>query len=111
MIAENDGWTFRNNGDTAELFTNGEFVMGCHGWQETPDFPIHKYLTDLNALHKVAMDVMDILEGDMLDVDYSYEHSIAIFRAITERPINGQYIDLFKAVYDGIIFLNKSKTE
>lgn len=104
VIAEKDGWTFRNNGDTAELFTNGEFVMGCHGWKETPDFPIHKYLTDLNALHKVAMDVMD--ELPLLS---SNQH--LIWCCMAKRPINGQYIALFNAVYDGVVFLNRQKSK
>ena len=131
VIAEKDGWRFRNNGGTAELFTNGEFVMGCHGWKETPDFPIHKYLTDLNSLHRVAMDVMGELslmwfEADtvannctLYDEMLIKKQELEIFKtplnctrdALTKRPINGEYIDLFNAVYDGIVFLNENKTE
>lgn len=98
-IAEFDGWTFRNNGDTAELFRNGEFVMGCHGWKETPDFPIHHYLTDLNALHRVALDVMDRVDSAAMRHD--------IMSAFRSRPINGQYTDLVDAVYDAIVYLKK----
>lgn len=134
VIAEKDGWTFRNNGDTAELFTNGEFVMGCHGWKETPDFPIHKYLTDLNALHKVAMDVVEELSRIEMQIEKDYtnqpmfingvlneealkarkltriENTINhIFLCFRSRPLNGQYIDLFNAVYKGIVYLQNQE--
>lgn len=66
------------------------------GW----DKPITNYLTDLNALHRVALDVMD-------RTDMAYTQQCAIVDALTERPINGQYTDLVDAVYDAIVYLKK----
>ena len=66
-----------------------------------------RYLTDLNTLHKVAMDVMDkltelfndTLDGDVFvpvsDLEYNIKRSCYI------RPINGEYIDLFNATIEG----------
>ena len=65
------------------------------------------YLTDLNALHKVAMDVMEELEA-MLIIP-ALQETIKIRSKCAYRPINGQYIDLFYAVYEGIVFLNENK--
>jgi hypothetical protein len=62
------------------------------------------YLTDLNALHKVAMDVM----GE-LPLLSSNQH--LIWCCMAKRPINGQYIALFNAVYDGVVFLNRQKSK
>lgn len=56
-----------------------------------------RYLTDLNTLHKVAMDVMDKV---------SSENMIhRIHNAMLYRPINGEYTDLVDAVYEAIVYL------
>jgi hypothetical protein len=75
-----------------------------------------KYLTSLDWLHPVAMEVMDKLtelfndtmDGDVFMPVFDLEYNIK--RSCYIRPINGEYIDLFNAVYDGIVFLNDNKT-
>jgi hypothetical protein len=61
------------------------------------------YLTDLNALHKVAMNVADELKlkNGLLALD--------ILTALSAKQINGEYIDLFNAVYNGIIYLHDNR--
>ena len=58
-IAEYDGWEFRNNGNTAELFKDGEFIRGCHGWQDCNYFD---YATNIASLYFVAGRVVRELE-------------------------------------------------
>jgi hypothetical protein len=74
------------------------------GWAEDDMWVSPDYLTDLNALHRVALDVMDRLSP----------HRIAeiplrtdIQAPLLSRPINGQYTDLVDAVYDAIVYLKK----
>lgn len=63
-----------------------------------------KYLTSLDWLHPVAMKVLDDLrklkEGeDLSHMIFVLRHHCAI------KPNNGEYWDLFNAVYDGLLFL------
>jgi len=72
-----------------------------------------KYLTDLNALHRVALDVMDAMtelfnttmDGDVFIPASDLEYNIK--RACYIRPINGQYTYLVDAVYEAIVYLKK----
>ena len=89
VIAEYDGWKIDRS-------------LAYRGMGAIPTQSLN-YLTDLNALHKVAMDVMQ--ELPFLS---SIQH--LIWCSMAKRPINGEYIDLFNAVYDGVVFLNQSKT-
>ena len=67
-----------------------------------------KDLTSLDWLHKVAMDVMEELEA-MLIIP-ALQETIKIRSKCAYCPINGEYIDLFNAVYDSVVFLNENKT-
>lgn len=113
-IAEYDGMsTFETEHDL--FFKRG---VGC----TTENYDYHllhlKYLTSLDWLHPVAMKVLDELE---IIPKPKHEKTEWWFRCgckgkstmITVRcsfkPINGEYIDLFNAVYDGIVFLNSNK--
>jgi hypothetical protein len=89
-----------------------------------------KYLTSLDWLHPVAMKVMEGIRAKELElIDYynnqpfrvdgdvnheviyakqkiRIEHGISnILLACSFAPINGEYIDLFNAVYEGIVYL------
>jgi len=79
-IAEFDGWVYPYKSES-------EIANAPH-------------LTDLNALHRVALDVMDRLQA------FNY-YSDMIRNSLTERPINGQYTYLVDAVYEAIVYLKK----
>ena len=69
-----------------------------------------QYLTSLDWLHTVAMKVL----GELNELNYSYEEAsirYLITRGCVKKPINGEYVDLFNAVYDGIVFLNDLKSK
>jgi hypothetical protein len=110
VIAEYDGMsTFETEHDL--FFKRG---VGC-----TPEnYDYHllhlKYLASLDWLHPVAMKVMNGLCVIALSKRGNIEtKSKRLFHNIKEQcstfQINGEYIDLFNAVYDGIVFLNSNK--
>jgi hypothetical protein len=123
VIAERDGWELRGEPDFIHPYKIWikQMQMGTkmipyispsgkeyHEWHKDM-----KYLTSLDWLHPVAMEVMDKLtelfndtmDGDVFmpvsDLEYNIKRSCYI------RPINGEYIDLFNAVYEGIVYLKK----
>lgn len=60
------------------------------------------YATKLNELHRVALDVIDEMDG--------YEDKyFAILDALQQRPIRSCYTHLIKAVADGIDYLNSKQ--
>lgn len=67
------------------------------------------YLTDLNALHRVALDVME--ELFQLNSTSIIRESIKLIgrirSALLSQPINGEYTDLVDAVYDAIVYLKQ----
>lgn len=67
-----------------------------------------KYLTSMDWLHPVALKVLDKLK-EISDNDSALYMRSAIRSHCSTRPDNGQYIDLFNAVYEGIIFINQNK--
>jgi len=116
-IAEYDGFKFYPN--KTNLFAEGyyrksEFEIRL----PNPFAPSElKYLTSLDWLHPVAMNVLDettkvfndTLDGDVFVPASDFQYNIK--RACYIRAINGEYIDLFNAVYEGIIFLNQNKKD
>lgn len=84
-IAEFDGWEIDGS-------------LAYRGMGAVPTHSLN-YLTDLNALHLVALDVMDRLDSVVMRHD--------IMSAFRCRPVNGQYTDLVDAVYDAIVYLKK----
>lgn len=90
-IAEFDGYHLSATTRRGELYSKGGDNCFLHNMP---------YLTDLNALHKVALDVMDRLQA------FNY-YSDMIRNALTERPVNGQYTDLVDAVYEAIVYLKQ----
>ena len=103
VIAEYDGMsTFETEHDL--FFKRG---VGC-----TPEnYDYHllhlKHLTSLDSLHPVAMKVLNSLTcEDKGDLPTEFWN---IVNCCHFPPINGEYIDLFNAVYDGIEFLNSNK--
>jgi hypothetical protein len=93
VIAEWDGWKIDRS-------------LAYRGMGAIPTHSLN-YLTDLNVLHPVAMDVLDVIRKSRKE-HYQYYVSL-ILNDCCERPINGEYIDLFNAVYEGIVFLNENK--
>ena len=92
-IAEFDGWVKRDI-----EFTHGrELYENDHHTQWLDSMP---YLTDLNSLHRVALDLMEKIVG---------MEQLAIQSAMLCRPINGQYTALVDAVYDAIVYLKKQE--
>lgn len=65
-----------------------------------------KYLTSLDWLHKVALDVMDRVDA-IKHIEYSYTYTQSILKAFRSRPINGEYSDLVDAVYEAIVYLKQ----
>jgi hypothetical protein len=101
VIAEWDGWEYL----PPSISTPESDYLCKDGKMYPPDqLP---YLTDLNALHPVAMDVLNSLRGIQYDQKQYYVSSIRSY--CSTAPINGEYIDLFNAVYDGIVYLNSTK--
>ena len=65
------------------------------------------YLTSLDWLHPVAMKVLGERKGR--DDAETVQSLIRVCCWIA--PINGEYIDIFNAVYEGIVFLNELKSK
>jgi hypothetical protein len=63
------------------------------------------YLTSLDWLHPVAMNVIERL------VDVREMEALRQYCSIRSKcayaPVNGEYIDLFNAVYNGIVYLKE----
>lgn len=101
-IAEFDGWKY-DSGIWIKYYPDG-----TKSKYMTPP-----YLTDLNALHRVALDVMDAItelfntpmDGDVFIHASDLEYNIK--RSCYTRPINGQYTDLVDAVYEAIVYLKQ----
>lgn len=85
-IAEFDGWEPEH---PLMKYADGSSVIA----------PQPPYLTDLNALHRVALDVANKLSSENM--------IIRLHNAMLYRPINGQYTDLVDAIYDAIVYLKK----
>jgi hypothetical protein len=97
VIAEKDGWKIDRS-------------LAYRGMGAIPTHSLN-YLTDLNALHRVAIDVLeDLFQLNSTSINRSSIKLIGRIRsAVLYRQINGEYIDLFNAVYEAIVFLNENK--
>lgn len=77
------------------------------------------YLTLLDWLHPVAMKVKNKLSHMKNTSGFDYTENLTctslynlIMRGCTQEPnSNGEYTDLFNAVYDGIQFINEYKNK
>ena len=121
VIATYDGWV-----------KDGYFYTKDTEMEYLVDIP---YLTCLNALHAVAMKVLDELSvpsklndstkwlyqiyqslPECSDEEFRILESIEIIisdikQACYQKPINGEYIALFEEVYNGVNFLNQQKAQ
>jgi len=105
VIAEYDGWVKREY----QPVHGRELHENDHSTQWLDSF---NYLTDLNMLHPIAMKVMDGLRQRFCYVgtqEYVLIHRVEM--ACHVKPNNGQYIDLFTAVFNGIVFLNEQNVK
>lgn len=80
---------------------DGYIVAGKWVQLDTPN-----YLTDLNALHRLALDVMERLYP-ILTTEEAISAYCKVKDTLLSRPINGQYTDLVDAVYDAIVYLKQ----
>lgn len=106
VIAEYDGWKYHDKSDvyrpngywTLEEIWAGKWVI------ENLD-----YLTSMDWLHPVAMKVMEMLNHlhkvsrDRKFTDLAEQIKIAC----ATKPVKGEYLWLFTAVFNGIVFLNE----
>ena len=103
-IAIYDGW------EEDCILEPGSTMLWRHkerdGFRWFKDMP---YLTSLDWLHPVAMKVLG--EPKLKDKSDGITIIAKIIRACSSAPINGEYIALFNAVYDGIVFLNQLKSK
>ena len=103
-IAIYDGW------EEDCILEPGSTMLWRHkerdGFRWFKDMP---YLTSLDWLHPVAMKVLHdaVLIAKFDDISLMKK----IIRACSCAPINGEYISLFNAVYEGIVFLNEQKSK
>lgn len=105
VIAEYDGWKYHDKSDVYR--PNGYWTL-AEIWAGKWVLEDMAYLTEMNWLHPVVMKVMDGLRQRFCYVgtqEYVLIHRIE--KSCYIKPINGQYIDLFTAVYNGISFLNE----
>lgn len=69
-----------------------------------------RYGTSMDWLHPVALkaysELIDCQYNDISDITDKCE---TIQSAMMRKPINGQYIDLFNAVYEAILLINQNK--
>lgn len=121
VIAEYDGWELRGEPDFkapykiwVKKLRHGSNMIPYispsgkeyNGWSNDM-----KYLTSLDWLMPVAVRVWRQVSScefynDISDITDRCEN---IHNAMLTVPVFGEYIDLFNAVYDGIIFLNSNK--
>ena len=106
VVAEYDGMSvFQTEHD---LF----FKRGIECTPESYDYHLlHlKYATSMDWLHPVAIkaysELIDCKYNDISDIT---DRCQTIQVAILRKPVNGQYIDLFNAVYEAILFINQNK--
>lgn len=112
VIAEYDGWELDN-----ELTTNGDLWYKKHYSITHFSKSINdlKYLTSLDCLHPVALNVLNHLVSEfnistkLNTYVCASDHIGTIKKSMYKPPISGEYIDLFNAVIDGIIFLKSNK--
>lgn len=104
VIAEYDGWRYSATTTKGDLYSKGGDSF----------FDVNtKYLTSLDWLHPVAMKVMGMLNHlykvsrDRKFMDLAEQIKIAC----ATKPVKGEYLWLFTAVYNGIVFLNEQNVK
>lgn len=100
-IAEYDGWTFHESSEYPNGYWSLEGVWAGRWQLDNMD-----YLTSMDWLHPVAVNVLDEL-CKLHDRPLNIEQSI-IYR-LCSRPENGEYNYLFNEVYNGIICIKKTR--
>jgi len=93
-IAEFDGWVISEY----QPFSDTVLYAKDEEYDRLDRMP---YLTNLNALHRVALDLMEKVSSENM---IHRLHNAMLF-----RPINGQYTALVDAVYDAIVYLKKQE--
>ena len=104
-IAEYDGWAkVYTEGENAPMELWWDTIYG-RGYKENIGF----YLTDLKALHKVAMWVIDELQA-YIDNPKTTNYGMGIYFGCRQKPNEqGEYTDLMTSVYNGIVYLKNLK--
>lgn len=105
VIAEYDGWELVSETiEGRQLYCANKPIVGRLKYEFSDEM---YYLTSLDWLHPCAMKVMDELR--QTKAVHRQFYIADIYENCSEKPINSEYIDLFNAVYEGIIFLNSQK--
>lgn len=108
IIAKYDGWKVIPEGTYIEC--HNQIIWFGHGGKFNCYYDITPvsnmlYLTSMDWLHPIAMKVREKLR--IIGTHKAYKHVQYIDCACCLDTINGQYIDLFTAVFNGIVFLNE----
>jgi hypothetical protein len=117
VIAEYDGWRQDEVVDERGRLYNNPYRahLGDSLGEGFAFLGNMRYLTSLDWLHPAAMKVLDELDVMISKSKSDYESTgigvkgYFIRHACQYKPVNGEYIDLFNAVYEGIEFLNQNK--
>lgn len=109
VVAEYDGWVNKPALKSGNFYCQkGEKIKICNN----EDLP---YATSMDWLHPVSLNTLNNLVSEFnISTKFNTyicasDHIANIKKAMYKPPINGQYIDLFKAVYEAIIFINQNK--
>lgn len=111
-IAEFDGWliipegTYRECHNQTIWFGHGGKFNCYHDITAASDMP---YLTDLNALHRVALDVMQQLSLLLESTNAGRLHAIIMCVMFNRPNSKGEYVSLVDAVYDAIVYLKNNE--
>lgn len=110
VIAEYDGWKYHDKSDVYR--PNGYWTL-AEVWAGKWVIENLEYLTSMDWLHPVAMKVMGMLNHlykvsrDRKFMDLAEQIKIAC----ATKPVKGEYLWLFTAVYNGIVFLNEQNVK
>ena len=109
VVAEYDGWVKHPAVRAGSLYhQKKQRVKICNN----EDLP---YATSMDWLHPVSLNTLNNLVSEFnISTKFNTyicasDHIANIKKAMYKPPINGQYIDLFHAVYEAILFINQNK--
>lgn len=125
VIAEYDGWELRGEPEfippykiwVKQLPSGTKLIpyISPSGKEYDNWIKDMKYLTSLDWLHPVALRVLNNLVSEFnISTKFNTyvcasDHIANIKKAMYKPPVNGEYIDLFNANYEAILFIKQNK--
>lgn len=113
VVAEYDGWELKGEPDFIPPYkiwikrlpqgTNMIPYISPSGKEYDDWAKQMKYATSMDWLHLVAIKVYYELPNKKVTLTSNIKNALLC------EPVNGQYIDLFNAVYEAILFINQNK--